>query len=607
MVEAALTPALAGLLDKGLEFHKSGDVKAAIKSYEAVLKKRPSQPDALWLKGVAKLSMGEPEAAVKLIELAFRGRPEDPEILNDLGMAQEAAGAEQAAQTSFDKALELNPDLPSVLVNVARCALASGNTENALKTSSRAVELQPEMSDAHNIRGLALKQLGQFEDARAAFSVALSIEPHNVPILINMGEFLRERGQLDRAQTTLEQALAATQKGTVDWVNATLTLGLVFAKTGRYDDARERYNSILALVPDHLESLVNRGELNQSTGYVEAAEADYNAALKIAPESSTAQYNLGRLHLLKQNWEKGWIAHESRWRTPEFAAQDRSRNIPVWNGALRPDLNLLVWGEQGLGDQVLFASQIAELIAKGVLPTLEVDPRLAPTLQRSFSCLSVCGYDDIDAGTVISFENQIPIGSLGRILRKTASDFPPGSSYLVADTDLTRELRDRYLSRAKGRKIVGIAWNSINPTFGVQKSLPLEHWEAILRHHRDALFISLQYGDIRNEVMQASRVSGADIFIDDEVDPVGDFDAAVAQIAAMDLIISTSSTAVHLAGALGVKTWVMVRCVPEWRWGLEGKRVPWYDSVRVYRQPEQGNWTPVLTDVAGDLERWLSD
>lgn len=602
----ALTPKLADLLDKGLASHKAGDIDAALKVYARILKKRPAQPEALWLKGVAMLDLGNPESAVKAISRAVKGRPDDAAILNDLGMAQEAAGQFGAARASFRQALQLNPESYAVQVNIARCALADGDAANALQAVDRALAAQASYCVGHNVRGLALKALGRRDEALVAFAAALSQEPDNTEVLFNKGDLLRELGDDTNARLTLERATFIAATGSTDWIKATMTLGLLSATAGHVDVARENYDAVLSFLPTHVETLVNRGELSQTQGNLSEAEADFNSALETDNACAAARFNLSRIHLQRQKWSEGWDGYESRWEMPDFVTESRSRGVVAWDGSVSPGLKLLVWGEQGLGDQILFSSQIPDLLQKGLNPALEVDPRLAPLMQRSFPDLEVCAYDCMDSAAQSLIDSQVPMGSLGRVVRRSESDFGKASPFLQAEPNLSQALRERYSELAKGRKIVGIAWHSINPSFGAQKSLSLDSWGPLLSQHAEAFFVSLQYGDIRNAVQNASDASGADIFVDAQVDPISDFDAAAAQVAAMDLIVSTSNTAVHLAGALGKPTWVMVPHVPEWRWGLQGETVPWYESVRVFRQPKQGDWEPVLTDVDGELRRFLS-
>lgn len=601
-MEKPLPPKLAALLNKGLADHKAGNVNAALAAYNAILKKQPRQADALSLKGVALLGLGDAEAAVKFLILAAKRRPTDAIIWNDLGMAQEAMNDDAAAHESFNKAVAIDPVLPAALVNLARVALATGNFENALEQVDQAIKIQPAFVQAHNVRGLALQALDRPDDALAAFAAALAHSPVDPDALFNKGELLRQRGVTDGALIALERAVAVSDETSSVWTNAMMTIGLIHAATD-HDKAFQYYGAVLDRVSNHVSTLVNRGELKQSLGDIEGADADFSAALQVDGGCAVARFNQACGQLLKGHWSEGWDAHEARWLINDPTSRSRARGIPEWDGSQTDGLKLLVWGEQGLGDQVLFSSQLSDLAVSGIQSTVELDQRMVPLIQRSFPELRVVAYDSLPPDDLMFFDAQIAMGSLGRFLRRSTDAFPEPRAFLGASPEFTDQLRQKYLDIAAGRKIVGIAWNSVNPSTGSKKSLPLGQWGSILSVP-DTLFVSLQYGDVNDDVAAAVSLTGADIFVDDDVNPIADFDGASAQIAAMDLVIATSNTAVHVAGALGVPTWVMIPVVPNWRWGLKGKSTPWYPSVQLFRQTNYGDWSSVIADVSDAFRVW---
>ena len=596
---------MAALLEKGVAHHRARDLAAAVTAYNAILKKRSLQPDALTLKGIALMGLGDAEAAVKCLKLATKRRPADAVIWNDLGMAEEAMGDPAAAQASFKKSLALDPMLSAALVNTARYNLADRDAAQALTHADQAINSPPASVEAYNIRGLALQALERSDEALEAFAAALVQSPNDADALFNKGELLRKRGVHDGAQIALERAAFAAGQGADVWAKAMMTIGLMHAASAEYNKALELYNAILALVPDHVGTLVNRGELKQSLGDIDEAEADFSAALAFDAECAVALFNQACGQLLKRNWSEGWDAHESRWSIDDPTSQSRARGIPEWDGSLLDGLKLLVWGEQGLGDQALFSGLLGDLASSPIQPTVELDQRMVPLLQRSYPDLTVVHYDSLQPDELLSFDAQIAMGSLGRFLRRSPQSFPEPRPYLVAEPGLKSQLRQKYLDLAAGRKIVGVAWHSINPRNGSTKSLPLDQWGAILTQ-KDSLFVSLQYGDVSDDVAAACRASGVEIIVDDDVDSIVDFDAAAAQIAAMDLVIATSNTAVHVAGALGMPTWVMLPVVPNWRWGLSEQSTPWYPNVSLFRQTAHGDWLPVISQVSDAFDKWVS-
>lgn len=597
---SAITPKVAALLDQGLASQRTGDMAAALKVYEEILENNPAQPDALWLKGVALFQSGNTNDALTLLKSAINIRPGDAAIWNDLGMVFEAIGESERARLAFEKAAGLDPSLASAQVNIARMAMKNNDAQSALAAADRAIVTQPSMKKAHIVRGNALRALVRPDDALAAYAVVLARESDNAEALLNKGLLLHEQGNLESARAALQRTLKSAEHRSSIWADATMTLGLIEAETGDLATARQHYDAVLTVVPGHTGALVNRGELRQRLGDLGGSESDYNQALDGDPASIVALYNRSLLRLLQERWSEGWDDYKCRWQSPHFDSSKRDRGLTAWDGSLTQGLKLLVWGEQGLGDQILFAEPLSDLTAAGMIVSVEVDPKLVPLLARNRSDLSVYGYDAIPLEVINDCDAQIPIGSLGRFLRRKAEAYSKTTSFLAADSDSTRTLRVKYSELAQGRTLVGIAWHSINPSFGGEKSLPLEQWGPILQTE-DAVFISLQYGSIEDAVTAARKRTGADVYVDAEVDPFLDLDLAAAQISAMDVVIATSNTTVHIAGALGQEAWVMVPRVPEWRWGISGERVPWYPSVRVFRQPKVNDWSGVMTKVSDAL------
>ncbi len=598
---AGLSPKLTALLNKGLDLHKSGDLNGALAAYDSVLKKKPQNPDALWLKGAVMIGMGEAPNAVPYLQRAAKRRPDDAAILNDLGMAHEAAGDIGSARDAFTRAHALDESLPSVMINVARYAIADGDAAAALEMTQCALSQTPHLVEGHNTRGLAFRELGQYGQALKCFAAALAIKSDDTAVLFNKGDTLRLSGDIDGAVLALTRAHQLSAIGSADWLKTTMTLGLIAANAGHDQKALAYYDSVLQSDPSHIETLNNRGELKQSLGDFSGAAQDYASVLSIDPHHPAAIYNRSRLNLLQGQWAEGWEGYEARWRVEDFKFDSHDRGLPQWAGEKPGNGKVLLWGEQGLGDQIQFASQISDVIASGVQPILEVDPRLVPLFKRSFDC-PVFAFNEVPYEDVATMRAQCALGSLGRILRRTEDSFEPRREYLKLDQGHVTHLRSKYIELANGRPIVGIAWTSMNPTYGDEKSLPLQQWSPLIGAF-DAFYVSLQYGDVKAEV---DATSGS-VWLDDAIDPMADIEAAAAQIGAVDLVISISNTAVHLAGAQGKPAWVIVPAIPEWRWGVARSHSPWYPDVSIYRQPAPGDWVSTLDAVRGDLVQRYAD
>jgi len=248
----------------------------------------------------------------------------------------------------------------------------------------------------------------------------------------------------------------------------------------------------------------------------------------------------------------------------------------------------------------MYAGQVPDLLAADAHVVLECAKRLLPVFERSFpdvECIFkadppvTAGRGDIDF--------QIFGASLGQWLRPDVESYPDRESYLLADGGWRDALRAKY--RGGGDDLlVGLAWNSMNIKMGPRKSLPLAAY-APLTEITGIHFIDLQYGDTAGEREAFETETGVGVFHDPDIDQLQDLDAFAAQVAAMDLLVSVSTTAVHFAGALGVPAWVLLNTVPLSCWMREGETSHLYSSVRLYRQRQAGEWADVVDAVKEDL------
>ena len=265
---------------------------------------------------------------------------------------------------------------------------------------------------------------------------------------------------------------------------------------------------------------------------------------------------------------------------------------------------LLVHGEQGVGDEVLFASCYGELVARAGHCVLVCDPRLAPLFRRSFPAASVVGYERRKDHQPASLERQVdwqvPAGSVPRFFRRRKADFPPRQQFLVADPSQVRSWRERFGGLGTGLR-VGISWRAGGqPAEHRRRTTNLADWQPLLSV-AGIQWINLQYGESGAEREWARAAYGVTIHDWPEGDPLVDLDGFAARLAALDLVISVGNATVHLAGALGVSAWAILPQTPNWRWGLQGEQSIWYASVRLVRQGAAGDWAPVFEQLAREL------
>ncbi len=198
------------------------------------------------------------------------------------------------------------------------------------------------------------------------------------------------------------------------------------------------------------------------------------------------------------------------------------------------------------------------------------------------------------------------MGTLGGLYRSDFAAFPKHDGFLKADADRVRAIEGEYRKSARGRPLVGVSWRSFKRQSGWQKSIPPDQWAPLLARD-DILAVDLQYGDTAEE-RRGAETQGISLFHDDEIDSMKDFDAAAAQIAAMDIVVSTSNSAAHLAGALGKPTILLLpkRFWQHWYWFPERTPNPWYPTVTVVQQEKPGSWSDVIDHTRVLFDRFLS-
>ncbi len=576
--------------------------------YQAILRAQPGHVDALNLSGVVAHQLGNQDAAVALIGQAITIAPQVADLHNNLGEVHRAGARYKMALTCFE----------------------------------RACDLAPHHADAHNNRGLALRALDRSDAAIAAFQQALAIDPQHGKALLNLGASFRQVGAAKDALEVLERALQL-RPGDID---ARINYANALADSGRWDDAISAYRRALDGRPDDPRALIGygialktRGQARLATAQFQravavapkAAEGHYNLAVDLAetgqldtaighyrqalaadPDNVSAHVNLARLLLLTGQYAEGFDLWEWRWREPQ--TWRRHWPVPTWQGESLAERTILVWGEQGAGDEVMLASLLPDLAAEARQVIVECDPRLVPLFRRSFASVTVHARTDPPQSALqtegINF--HCAIGSLARWLRRDSTRFRQPTPYLRADAAQVATLRERYAARGQG-PLIGIAWRSQSKRqlladlhFKAQKSSELADWGPIL-DACPAQFINLQYGDCTADLAMVGRRFGRSIYADETVDQLRDLDRFAAQIAALDLVISTSNTAVHLAGALGCPAWTMVPAVPDWRWQCDRADTLWYPRMDLFRQQTAGDWTPVIASVAARLKQRFGD
>lgn len=517
--------------------------------------------------------------------------------LFEAGMASARSGDDEGARRDLERALGIDPAVPDGWISLGDVRRRQAGLDEALACYRTALAIAPASPSALLSLGRALREAGRLDEAISHLRRAYELAPQAEGALRDLVGALVQLDNCDKALSVAADAVAREPSS----CESNLVLGFAYLKLHDPERALACFETARRMRPDHADLHDLRGSAYQELGRLGDAFESYDRALALRPDFSLAAFHRALARLLSGDFERGWEDYELRRLSGERAP--RANASPSWDGSPLAGRTLLVFREQGLGDEIMFASILPELIGMAGRCILECEPRLRAIFGRSFPGATVfASLEDRSIPYRIGrrgIDLEIGIGSLPRFLRRRAADFPRHAGYLKADPERIARWRQRLAQLGPGLK-VGISWiGGVRQTRRALRSLALDRWLPILGVP-GARFVSLQYtGDAGEECAALKARHG--MRVEHWAEAVDDYDETAALVCALDLVVSVCTTLVHLGGALGRPVWVMAPYSPEWRYGFAGETMPWYPSVRIFRQPAFGQWESVIAVVTREI------
>ncbi|HEY4113520.1 MAG TPA: tetratricopeptide repeat protein [Rhizomicrobium sp.] len=484
----------------------------------------------------------------------------------------------------------------------------AGRHAEAIGCFERALQHSPDDSKVLFALGNTARSLGLPRPAEDFYRRVLAIDPQRMEALVNLANLLRGNGQFAAAAAVLEPALARNPDSPELW----LTLGSVCREAGDKAKAAEHYAKALDLRPDYPAALVNLADLLAERGECEDALALYDRAIKRDPHNAQAKLNRAILHLQEGNLAQGWRDYAARLKIPG-KAPTCDHKLPRWNGASLKRARLLVTAEQGVGDELMFASVIPDLARRageeGGSLVLECDARLVPLFARSFPGVTVKPTDrTTQDGKVVSrfgwlrsaggANAAIEAGSVPQFLRSGLQSFPDPHAYLVRDAEDAARWRET-LTSAGPAPLIGICWRSgkIGGARNVQYA-PLEIWGNSLRDLPGTI-VCAQYDAAAAEIGALESASGRTILVPDRLDQKNELDRTCAMLAALDVVVSAPTAVSWLAAGAGVPT---LKVLYDTSWTSFGQdREPFAPSCRLMMPARAGDWADVFAKTSAEI------
>ncbi|MHB1205282.1 MAG: tetratricopeptide repeat protein, partial [Rhodospirillaceae bacterium] len=488
------------------------------------------------------------------------------------------AGRLADAEAGYRKALAVSGRNADALRFLGALLLQRNDAKGAIPLLEKAVKLQPGAALWVN---LAAAYRADHDPGRAIMYCrrAIALDKTIPAAFFNLGHACRDLAKLPEAAEAYREFLKLAPGD----VEGHVVLGDTLRLMSNPEAAMEAYQAALVYDPAHVKAHVNVAGIIASRGFFRSALTILEALVRVAPASAEARKTLSVAQLQLGDFAEGWKGFEARFESDTERVPRQPAPPPYWRGEDLAGKSITVWSEQGLGEEILFASQIPDLLARAEKCGIQCSSRMAPVFRRSFPGVEVAAHEQAAAHRA-RFDFQQSLVSLGQYLRPDFASFPRDRGYLKADPGKTAHLREKYAALARGRRIIGLSWRSTNPAFGAAKSASLDHLAAALAR-TDALFVNLQYGDCAADLARVRERLGIDIVADSDVDSAVSMDDFMAQVAAMDLVISTSNTTAHAAGALDIPVWILLPFAAGaiWYWFLGREDSPWYPSATLIR------------------------
>ena len=508
------------------------------------------------------------------------------------------AAAAPAARTAIGPTLAAAPDDADSNYRAGLALLDQGDAAGALDYFHLALHYAPDLFPACAARARALAALQRPAEEAGAYREFLRANPGHPGAAYALAHWHHARGEHESALELL-RPLADQRPPNRDACNL---LGLILGREfGQYAEG-ERFLR-LALEPDPRwpVALCNLGLILLEKG-------DYAQGLKLLddvlardPDDHEARLVRSYMNLKRAEFAQGWRDYDARLHS-RFSAQ-RPAHYPQWDGTPIPEKTLLIYGEQGFGDQIMFASCFGDAIARAGHCIIECDPRLVALFRRSFPTATIETSAPAEAPSAAvaraqTVDREIPMGDLPGMFRNSLEEFPRHSGYLHAEPGRVAYWRSRLEALGPGPKI-GLSWRGgVAATRRHLRSLALEEFLPVLR--QPAGFVSLQYGDCAGDLERLRKEHG--LALPHWQDALDDYAETAALVCALDLVISVCTSVIHLTGALGKPVWILVPAVAEWRYLAQGETMPWYPSARLFRQTDSSTWREVIDRLGVELK-----
>lgn len=542
-------------------------------------------------RGAVFAELGLYEASFENYRNALNIEPFNAETYNCIGNLLDMQERYQEALLYFDKALNFNKRFAAAYFNKGTTLKKMQLLDDAIEAYQRALQIDPQFVMGWLNLAIAFAMNKQEDKADECFRKTVELDPCNTDALFLWGNQLLAQCELEHALDCYQRVLALEPEHYL----ACNSMGITYLTLMEAEKAYNILHTALMIKPDLASAMTNMGTACRELGRIAESIDWYDRVLELEPEEADTRWNRSLALLHDGNYREGWQEYEWRFKKTEKIIIP-STELPRWNGEDLKNKIIFVQAEQGYGDTIHFMRYVKVLAARGARVIVECQDA---NVQSVVSLLPELGESIVWKDKHPTADFTIPLLSLPFALGTTVESIPFAAGYLeppVEKIQKWRSIIDAYAT--PGYLRVGFVWDGRKSFRNDKRSISLQELMPLLTIE-GVDFISLQKGEQANQL----KTLQFDSNIIDITDQLTTFADTAALIAGLDLVISVDTSVVHVAGAVGCPTWIMLKVGHDWRWLNQKTDSPWYTSVKLYHQREVGEWGHVIELIGEHLRK----
>jgi len=565
-----------------LKKFNEGKIQEALNEIEIYLINNQKEIEALYVAGIMNSQINKSSKSIMFYEKILLVDPNNTLALKHLYTTYLKINDLDKTIVIINRLLKLTPNHYEGIRDKAYIYFLNKDYSMAEKFIKKAIKLNSIEVFGLNILGLILLEKGETNDAISIFKKAISINKTYFDSFNNLGKCYFDNEDLNLAYKYYKKAYKINPKSDLPLINIANILSL----KDKNKTAINLYNKALAINPNNILVYENIAISYCRLKNLEQAMKYYNKAIRSNPNNHALHLIYSYLLIYKKNYKTAWDFFESRLETKSIKKKniyhDNIINKMDTKTPLNKNERVLIIKEQGVGDEILFASMYNDIIHKCNNVSIEADTRLIKIFEKSFkkNIFFPYGYFSSSKHKINKFNRVLYAGTLTKFFRTNKNSFN-NTAYLKNNVKDNFDIKNK-LNKLKSIKKIGLSWKSIVNIYGQLKSLGIEDFIPLFK--KDRTIVNLQYGNISEEIESLNKL-GLKIYSFNNINLFNDFESVISILNNLDIFITVSNSTAHIAGAIGIPTIVICpkKSSTFYYWDYDDGRTPWYNNVRILK------------------------